>query len=196
MDYGTRFLKRRGQDCSITTRMPAATSKCIIAPSSKSGFRITERHNFWDGIILDDSNLVAGEVVNVSGKDILVFSADSDPVSGQIKFMGAQKNLDIDWYRPTPSVDANYNVMTTWPAISIDIPCFGQTVTAYLRQEDPGLLENTKWLFHVPNIYDFKVMDRVVFDAGQGAVSCQVDHVDSLILDGIIRLQCSDDKRI
>lgn len=195
MDYSARFLKRRGQPCIITTRQPPAESKCIVAPSSKSGFRITERHNYMDGLILADSNLVPGETVSVFGEEILVFSSDTDPVSGQIKFMGAKVNVHLEWQRETTSVDKDYNVITVWESVSADIPAFGQVVTAYLRQEDPGLLENTKWLFHIPDIYDVKVMDRVVFDAGYGTVSCQVDHIDSLILEGVIRLQCSDDKR-
>lgn len=191
MDYSTRFLQRRGQDCTVATRDPPEESKCQIAPSSKSGFRVTDRHNFWEGIILSGTGLVAGDVVNVGSTDFLVFSVYNDPVAGVDKFMGAQRNLDIGWFRQTASTDANYNVITTWATVSADIPCFGQTVTAFLRQDDPGLLEDTKWLFHVPNVYNIQKMDRVVF----GVVSCQVDYIDTLILDGIIRLQCSDDKR-
>lgn len=195
MDYSTRFLKRHGEDCTIITRDPVVTSKCIVSPSSKSGFRITDRHHYLDGLMLPDANLVPGEVVSVSGKEILVFSADNDPVSGQTKFMGAKTNIRVEWQRQEEVIDDDYNVTKQWVTVSADIPAFGQVVTAYLRQEDPGLLENTKWLFHVPDIYDIKQMERVVFDTGHGAVSCQVDHIDGLILDGVIRLQCSDDTR-
>lgn len=195
MDYSTRFLKRRGEDCTITTRDPILASKCIVSPSSKSGFRISDRHHFMDGLILPDTNLVPGEVVSVSGKEILVFSVDNDPVSGQIKFLGAKSNIRVEWQRQEEIIDEDFNVTMGWVTVSADIPSFGQVVTAYLRQEDPGLLENTKWLFHLPDIYNVKQMERVVFNTGHGAVSCQVDHIDSLILDGVIRLQCSDDTR-
>lgn len=201
MDYTTRFLKRKGQPCEITTRTPSVVSKCIIAPASRSGFRVADRDNYIDGLILADTNLIPGEVVAVSAfisgnagqKEILVFGVDPDPVSGQLKFMGAKSNTPLNWQRQTTSVDENYNVVTVWETVSADIPAFGQVVTAYLRQEDPGLLPTTRYLFSVPSTYGIQQMDRVTFAT---TVSCQVDSLDNIILDGIVRLQCSDDTRV
>ncbi len=199
MDYTARFLKRRGQPCEITTRTPPEVSRCIIAPATRSGFRIADRDSYADGLIPADTNLVPGEVVAVSAfvsgyagqKEILVFSVDPDPVSGQLKFMGAKVNTPLNWQRQTTSVDMDNNVVMVWATVSADIPAFGQVVTAYLRQEDPGLLATTKYIFNTPAAYSIQQMDRVVFDA----VSCQVDSPDNVILDGILRLQCSDDQR-
>lgn len=199
MDYATRFLKRRGQPCEITTRIPSEVSKCIIAPASRSGFRVAERDNYIDGLILAEANLSPGEVVAVSAfisgyagqKEILVFGIDPDPVSGQLKFMGAKVNAPLDWKQQTPSTDADNNVIMVWGTVSADVPAFGQLVTAQLRQEDPGLLPETRYLFFLPSTYGIQRMDRVIFSA----VSCQVDDIDSVILEGILRIQCSDDQR-
>lgn len=192
MDYTERFLKRKGQDATITSRTPAAASKAFVDPASRTGFRVADRDSYWDGMILSDAALQPGELVSVGGKTILVMSTDADPVSGQTKFMGAKANISLTWQRHTVSTDANNNVVITWPTVSAGIPAFGQLVTAYLRQEDPGLLPSTKYLLHVPASYNIAVMDRVVFNA----VSCQVDALDDIILKGIIRLQVSEDTRI
>lgn len=191
MDYADRFLKRKGEVATITSRTPVTTSKAMVSPSAKSGWRIGDRDAYWDGLILSDAALASGEVVAVGGKTLLILSIDTDPVSGQTKFTSARKNADLTWIRQSTSVDENFNVIITWPTISAGIPSFGQIVNAYLVQQDPGLLPTTKYLFYVPDTYAMQQMDRVVYNEK----NCQVDSVDDVLLAGISRIQCSDDQR-
>lgn len=199
MDYAERFLKRKGQIATLLSRpsvvIPGVTtypvSRAMVSPSAKSGWRIGDRDAFWDGLILSDSALTPGEVVAVDGKTLLILSTDTDPISGQTKFTSARKNADLTWSRQSASVDADNNVIITWPTISADIPSFGQIVNAYLVQQDPGLLPTTKYLFYVPDTYVMQQMDRVVYNEK----NCQVDSVDDVLLAGISRIQCSDDQR-
>lgn len=191
MDYAERFLKRKGEVATITSRTPVTTSKAIVSPSARSGWRIGDRDAYWDGLILAGAALASGEVVAVGGKTLLILSIDTDPVSGQTKFTSARKNADLTWIRQSTSVDENFNVIITWPTISANIPSFGQIVNAYLVQQDPGLLPTTKYLFYVPDAYAMQQMDRVVYNEK----NCQVDSVDDVLLAGISRIQCSDDQR-
>jgi len=190
VNYTERFIRRKGEACTIASRTPALDSMCIVAPATKGGWRIADRHDYWDGMIPVSASLVSGEVIAVSDKEILVMTTAAN--SGVTSFMGTRTNADLSWQRQTASVDANYNVIMVWATVSADVPAFGQLVTAQLRQEDPGLLPNTKYLFFIPSSYGMAQMDRVVF----GTVSCQVDSLDSIIMDGILRLQCSEDTRL
>jgi len=190
MDYTDRFIRRNGEACTIISRTPTLVSKCIVAPVTKSGWRISDRKDYWDGMVPVSAGLTSGEVIAVSDKEILVMSTSTE--SGVTKFMGTRTNANLNWQRQTASVDENYNVIMVWTSISADVPAFGQLVTARLCQEDPGLLPNTKYLFYIPASYSMAQMDRVVF----GTVSCQVDSLDSIIMDGILRLQCSEDTRL
>jgi hypothetical protein len=191
MDYTERFLKRKGETATITSRIPVDVSRVILSPSSRSGWRIGERNSYWDGLILGSSQLAVGEVLEANDKTLIVLTTDNDPVSGQMKFTAAKKNADLTWEAQTTSINQDNNVIVVWSTVSADIPAYGQVVNASLIQEDPGLLPTTKYLFYIPDTYKIKKMNRVIFNS----VSCQVDHIDDIILPGIYRLQCSDDQR-
>jgi hypothetical protein len=184
------LINQNGDVCSVSSRAPAVASKCVLSPSTKSGWRFSERTDYLDGLIPASVGLAAGEVVSVAGKSVIVMSIAGEDC-GITSFLGARTNADLNWQRPTPSVDADNNVITTYPTVSADVPAFGQLVTAQLRQEDPGLLLSTKYLFMIPAAYGIGRMDRVVMNT----VPCQVDDLDNIIMEGIIRLQCSEDTR-
>jgi len=198
--YTERLIKRKGQPCEIISRTPTVISKCITAPSTKAGWRFGDRDSYVDGITLLDTSLTSGEVVLVSGfvsgysgqKEIIVMAVNGDPIGQVISFLGAKATLHFDWQQQQVSTDANYNVIQTWANVSTSVPAYGQTVTAALRQSDPGLLPTTKYLLDTPSAYDIKRFDRIAFNG----VSAQVDDLDKIILDGIIRLQCSEDTRV
>lgn len=189
------LVKLNGQICAILPRTPAVTSKCVLTPATKSGRWIADRTDYWDGLIPSDVAINSGEVVETvsatNNRSIIVMSIIDD-MRGVTHFLGARANLSLDWRQQSTSVDENFNVVTTWPLVSADVSAFGELVTAQLRQEDPGLLSTTKYLIFVPATYNVRAMDRVVFSA----ISCQVDSLDNIILDGIVRLQCSDDTRV
>ena len=183
-------MNLHGQDCAMLPRNPAVTSKCVLIPATKSGGRIVERSDFWDGLIPTDKAVRPGETVSTSSRTVLVMSIIDD-TRGVTRFTSARVNASLDWQRETPSVDANNNVTLTWPTISSGVQVFSQLVTAQLRQEYPGLLPGTKYLVFIPSTHNIRQMDRVVFNS----ISCRVDYVDTIILDGINRLQCSEDTR-
>ena len=185
------LINQNGEVCSVSSRAPAVASKCVIYPSTKSGRNFSDRTDYWDGLIPSSVGIATGEVVSVTGKNIIVMSITGD-ARGITSFLGVRSNVDLNWQHPTPSVDAKNNVITTYPTVSADVPAFGQLVTAQLRQEDPGLLPSTKYLFLIPAAYGVERMDRAVMNT----VSCQVDDLDNIIMEGIIRLQCSEDTRV
>jgi hypothetical protein len=185
------LVNQNGEACSVVTRDPAVDSLCVLSHSTKSGMSFANRTDYWDGLIPSSVGVASGEVVSVVGKEVLVMSV-VDELRGVTSFMGVKSNASLDWNRQTTSVDANYNVITVWETVSAGIPAYGQLVTAQLRQEDPGLLPSTKYLFYLPASYGLQRMDRVVMNAA----NCQVDDLDGIILDGILRLQCSEDTRL
>jgi len=211
------LINQNGETSIISNRDPATVTKCVIAPSTKSGWRIADRTDYCDGLIPASVGLAAGEVVSVTGKSVLVMSIMGD-TRGVTSFLGARANRNIDWYKQFVSVDTDNAIVVTWSKVQDDVPAFCQLVTATLRQEDPvGLLPNTKYLVYIPFgsssgdlatgpyyltmmgisqrsyvNYEIARMDRVVI----GTVSCQVDELDPIIMDGILRLQCSEDTRL
>ena len=189
MDYAERFVKRKGVACTVTSRSPTVSGKCIITPSTKSGFRIAERADYIDGMMPVSVGLLSGEVLTLPSDTLLIMAVR--PEAGMTMFMGARKNADLDWLAESPSADVNNNVFVAFALVSADIPAFIETDRAKMIREDPGILPTTTHLIFIPAIYGPVVMDRVVYNT----VSCQVDALDSIIIDGILRLQCSGDTR-
>ena len=75
--------------------------------------------------------------------------------------------------------------------IGINIPSYGEVVTSRLRQEEPGLLEGTIYIFQVPKSLGVIELDRIEY----GGKNYQVASVDDIGLDGVSRVQLSKDLR-
>ena len=91
-------------------------------------------------------------------------------------------------------VDDDFNPIQEWKDVDpnrINIPSYGEVVTSRLRQEEPGLLEGTIYIFQVPKSLGVIELDRIEY----GGKNYQVASVDDIGLDGVSRVQLSKDLR-
>jgi len=190
MSYAGKMLNARGLSCSIS-RTPIITSKVSMKRSSKSTSNIGIRDAAWEGLILADAGLASGEVFSVSTNEYLIQSVDNDPESGEDIFFCVKTNADLMHERFVETVDENNNVVQEWQVQVSSVPSYGAIVTANLRQEDPGLLDATKYVFQVPKSISAIALDRMVYDGS----NYQVESVDSIGLIGVLRIQLSTDLR-
>jgi len=63
-----------------------------------------------------------------------------------------------------------------------------------LRQYDMGLLPQTRYIFQVPKILGIVELDRIVYGTGDNN-KYQVESIDDIALQGVVRIQLSKDMR-
>ena len=192
MSYAGNFLKSKGQDCTIN-RTPTVTSKVSIKRSTRSSRDLGSREAYWEGLILADALLQSGEVLTIVSDKYLVQSVNADPMSTEHAFFSAKCNAVLQHKRETETLDENNNPIKVWadvnPAMP-DVDAYGEIVTYALRQYDPGLLEQTRYIFQVPKSVGVQLQDRIVYNG-----NLQVVSVDDVALKGVYRLQLAVDLR-
>lgn len=190
MSYAGSNLRARGQSC-IILRDPAINTKVSIKRSTKSSRDLGSRESYWEGLILADAALLSGEILELSGNKYLVQSTNPDPSSGEAALFIAKCNAVIQHKRYVEDVDDNGNLIQEWQTLHADVPCYGEIITYRLRQEDPGLLDSTKYTFQVPKVLGVVLLDRFVYNEKK----YQVSSIDDIGLPGVSRIQCEDDTR-
>lgn len=186
MKYMHRYLKKHGQDCTIH-RDPEVKTKVSMALATQS---ISDnREKFREGVILDE--IQGGETFEVEGEHFVARSVARDYQGKTWSFLASKVNTSLTIKRYQEYLDSDFNPVKEWVPVATDIKADGQVVTATLRQQDPGLLPDTKWIFLMSNKVDLQLLDRLEF----GDTKCQVDSIDDIRLPGILRVQCSDDLR-
>jgi len=190
MSYTEKFLKAKGQDCIINRPIPVFT-KVSIKRSTKASRDLGIREGYWEGLILADSNLKSGEIITILDTKYLVQSVNYDPASLECAFFAAKCNAIIQHKRYVIDVDENYNTIQVWKTINADVACYGEIITYRLKQEDPGLLDSTKYTFQIPKSLGVKLLDRFVFDGK----NYQVVSIDDIGMSGVARCQVSEDLR-
>lgn len=190
MAYANKFLKSRGQDCIIERTAPV-NSKVSIKRSTKASRDLGIREGYWEGLILEDSNLKSGEIISVRNIEYLVQSTNYDPASMQIAFFSAKCNATIQHKRHIEDVDENFNPIQEWTIINPDVPCYGEVITSRMRQEDPGLVEGTIYIFQVPRNLGVLELDRI----RHNDKNYQVVSIDDIGLEGVCQIQLGMDNR-
>lgn len=190
MSYAGKNLKARGQTCTIK-RTPAATSKVSIKRSTRSSRDLGSREAYWEGLILADALLQSGEILTIDGENYLVQSVNADPMSTEHALFAAKCNAVLQHKRETETLDENNNPIKIWPIINADVDAYGEIVTYQLRQFDPGLLEQTRYIFQVPKSIGVLELDRIVYNGS----NYQVVSIDDVALKGIDRIQLAVDLR-
>ena len=190
MSYAGKFLRAIGQTAIIERDVPVET-KVSIKRSTRSNSSPGAREAFWEGLILAESNLQSGEVININGIRYLVQTADPDPASGEYAFFAAKTNAVVTQKRYEEYLDENNNIVKGWNDINTNVPVFGMVVTAKLRQEDPGLLDQTRYVIQAPKWINAKLLDRIVLDGN----NYQIESIDPLSLTGVLRIQLGLDVR-
>lgn len=190
MSYAEKFLKSRGQDCIINRPIPVP-SKVSIKRSTKASRDLGIREGYWEGLILYSSDLQSGEIITIRDSKYLVQSTNYDPASMECAFFSAKCNAIIQHKRYAEDIDDNNNIVQEWKTLNSDVACYGEVVTSRLRQEEPGLLENTIYIFQVPKSLGVIMLDRFVYDGK----NYEVASIDSIGLTGVSRVQLSKDNR-
>ncbi len=193
MSYAGKFIKSRGQDCVIDRSVPIQ-SKVSIKRSTKASRDLGIREGYWEGLIPIEVDLKSGEIISIRDVDYLVQSTNYDHSSSETAFFSAKCNALIEHLRFVDGVDDNFNPIQGWDNVDpsrINIPCYGEVVTSRLRQEEPGLLEGTIYIFQVPKSLGVIELDRIEY----GGKNYQVASVDDIGLDGVSRVQLSKDLR-
>lgn len=197
MSYAGNFLKAHGQACTIA-RTPAATSKVSIKRSTRASRDLGVREGYWEGLILADAVLQSGEVFTITTKrgtdTYLTQSVNTDYSSDEDAFFAAKCNAVIQHMRFVEDVDENGNVIQEWRTINADVPAYGEIITYRLRQEDPGLLDGTKYTFQVSKSLGIKMLDRFVYGEEPNN-KYEVASIDDIGMAGVARVQLSEDNR-
>lgn len=149
MSYAERFLKAHGQDAVIQRDVPMNT-KVSIKRSSRAAYNIGLREGYWEGLVLADAGLQSGEVLTIGSDNYLVQSVNFDHASGECAFFAAKANAILIHKRLVEIPDENNNLVQAWQTLNADVPAYVEVVTYSLRQFDPGLLEQTRYLAQVP----------------------------------------------
>lgn len=193
MSYASKFIKSKGMDCVIDRSVPIQT-KVSIKRSTKASRDLGIREGYWEGLIPIEVNLKSGETITIRDVNYLVQSTNYDHSSSETAFFSAKCNAVIKHKRYFDDVDDNYNPIQEWRDVDlnkISIPVYGEVVTSRLRQEEPGLLEGTIYIFQVPKKLGVVEMDRIVHNGKP----YQVASVDDIGLDGVSRIQLAKDLR-
>lgn len=190
MSYAAKFVKAKGQDCTIVRPVPFNT-KASIKRSTRSSRDLGVREGYWEGLTLADANLQSGEVLIIGTDNYLVQSVNLDYASRECAFFAAKCNATLQHERYAENVDEYGNIKQGWDAINDDVPAYGEVVTYRLRQVDPGLLDGTKYIFQVPKVLGVKLLDRIVYDD----TNYQVASIDGIGMAGVVRVQLQEDTR-
>lgn len=190
MSYTGNFVKAKGQNCTINRSVPVNT-KVSIKRSTKSSRDLGSREAYWEGLILADAGLLSGDVVTIAAEKYLVQSVNLDPASMEHAFFAAKCNVILQHKRFVETTDANNNVIQEWQTINADVPSYAEVVTYALRQFDPGLLEQTRYIIQVSKSIGAVMLDRFVL----GEDKFQVVSQNNAGLQGISILQLGIDTR-
>jgi len=162
-----------------------------IRKATKSIRDLAARGSYVEGLILADSELAPGEVFVLRGEKYLVQNVRYDPASDELHFFATIANTTLQHKRLIEDVDEWGNMIKTWEILNADVPAFGEIITATMRQTDPGLLSNTRYLFQMPITVGIEEDDRVVHSNSP----YKVVSVDDLMTPGIVRIQAAVDLR-
>jgi hypothetical protein len=190
MSYAGKFLLSKGQDCTILRDIPVST-KVSMKRSTKSSRDLGSREAYWEGLILSEVNLQSGEVFSIGSDYYLVQSVSFDPESHEHIFFAAKCNAVLTHKRYEEHTDDDNNVIQEWVTLHDNIHGYIEVVTYQLRQFDPGLLDQTRYITQVPKSLGSVLLDRYLFDGGK----YEVVSIDSSGMEGVSRLQLGADTR-
>lgn len=198
MSYAEKFIKSKGQDC-IIHRTPTVATKVSKRRSTKASRDLGIREGYWEGLVPEEVDLRSGEIVTISDNKrnvkYLIQSTNYDPQSMETAFFSAKCNVSMQHKRYIEDIDENNNIIQEWQNVDpnqINIDCYGEIINSRMRQENPGLLEGTIYIFQVPKVLGVKLLDRIVFDEE----SYQVISINDIGMSGIYQIQLGQDFRL
>jgi hypothetical protein len=187
MGFLEGLLINKGDQVTIERAVPV-TSYATIERFTRSQDANVRENLKW-GYILASSSLISGEIFTANGNAHLTVSA-SPHVSGEYEYTAYRCNADVTLQREVEDVNANGDLTKTWTAVG-QSKGWIQVVTAKLRLTDPGLVDGAKYTLQVPKSLGAQVLDRVVY----AEHNYRVESVDDVAMDGVVKLQLSEDYR-
>lgn len=190
MSYAEKFLLAHGQD-AVIYRDTQINTKVSIKRSSRAVYNIGLRESYWEGLVLAETELQSGEILIIGNDRFLVQSVNADYASTEHAFFAAKCNAVIQHKREEETLDDNNNLVKDWVTKNANVDAYGEIVTYQLRQYDPGLLEQTRYIFQVPKSIGVIELDRIVYNGS----NYQVVSIDDVALKGVVRIQLAVDLR-
>lgn len=190
MSYAEKFLLAHGQD-AVIYRDTQINTKVSIKRSSRAVYNIGLREGYWEGLVLAETELQSGEILIIGNDRFLVQSVNADYASTEHAFFAAKCNAVIQHKREEETLDDNNNLVKDWVTKNANVDAYGEIVTYQLRQYDPGLLEQTRYIFQVPKSIGVIELDRIVYNGS----NYQVVSIDDVALKGVVRIQLAVDLR-
>lgn len=162
------------------------------------------RESAFEGWI--DTLMAVGETFTAGSYTYLIHALET--ISDAYEFTARRCNSLIALLTLTVTEDSNGNMIQTFADTVVDQDCYGQIVTASLRETDPGLLPTTTRIYTIPDV-GLKVLDRLihqctqqqaidlgsVYDPIYGGARFKVDCIDDILIPGLKRIQVSPDTR-
>ena len=193
--YAERFIKSKGEN-AVIERTPPIYTKVSIKRSTRSARDLGVRDAYWEGILPIENNLQSGEYITIRENKHLVQSVNFDKECLEMAFFATKCNCIINHQREIETgVDEWNQVTKEWKNVNadfVDIPSYCEIVTYRMRQEDPGLLSSTKYLFQLPKSLNIKELDRICYNDEK----LRVDSINDTGLDGLVIVQVTDDVRV
>ena len=200
--HEAQYLNRHGVSCTIN-RSPSVSAKVSIKHSTR-GTNYGLRESAYEGWI--DTLMTVGETFTVGSSVYLIHALET--LSDAYEFTARKCNSLITLLSLTVTEDEYGNMIQTFADIVTDQDCYGQIVTASLRETDPGLLPTTVRIYTIPEV-SVKVLDRLihqcaqqqaidmgaVYDSTYGGARFKVDSIDDILIPGLKRIQVSPDTR-
>lgn len=191
MSYAESFLKAKGLQCTIN-KTPPTTSFVSMKKSTKSIRDLSAREAYWEGIILDSSNVLSGDIVDILSDRYLIQTVNPDPASKERSFYAVKSNAIVHHRQISEVVNSDTgDISSEWNEVHVSTIAFMEIVTYRMRQETPGLLDSTRYVIQVPKSVSAKLLDRFEYLNG----NYEVVSIDNSAMDGISIIQLSTDIR-
>jgi hypothetical protein len=158
--------------------------------STRASRDLGVREGYWEGTILLDASLSSGEIMTIGDSQYLIQSTNFDPASSCTAFFAAKTNAVVHHCKISETVVDNH-LEISWPVANASVAAYVEVVTYSLRQYDPGLLEQTRYIAQVPKSISAVALDRfIMWDENYQVVSC-----DPVGMEGVARVQLGVDTR-
>lgn len=194
MSYAKKFVKSEGET-AVIERIPLVSTKVSIKRSTRSSRDLAVREAYWEGILPIEDNLQSGEYITIRGDKCLVQNTNFDKESFETAFFVTKCNCIVHHQREFETgIDEWNNIIREWRDVNpefTDIPSYCTIITYRMRQEDPGLLDSTKYVFQLPKQLDVQLLDRITYNNEK----LRVDSIDDVGLSGVISIQVTSDLR-
>jgi hypothetical protein len=172
------------------------TPEKVILSRETKATSVMGKEYVYNGLFAPNSIIALGDIVEVVASYMVLTmrqTVERDKYCSLLK-----TNAVIDIQRYGREFDGNRNPVGKPKFLTVEAgaACFAQFVTGDLRQDEPGLLETTKYLLVLQKSVDIERPqnanpDRIILDGRP----YRVDVVDNIKYPNLLNVQLSEDTR-